>query len=211
MTDAELREHIETAIREHLPGAVGSNLSAVIAREREESNKHRVAEVKDEKDERERRQRRETNVMRYVVAPLVVAALGGGGFGAYQNLRTPGDIAEAVDARVDSLETTIKGCPNGETCTGKASAESLTGRMEKVEEKTQRLGDLHMGQRELVIDIRDELAEKLDAASPRAAATTPRESINKAREQVEAYKTLKAAKDAEAAMEKGNPFAGIDD
>lgn len=202
MTDAELKGQIQTALREAL--------TAVVDREREASDKHRVSEVKDERDARQRRERREAVLLRYVVAPLVVAAVGGGGLGVYQNMQTPEDVTKAIDSRVDELETAIKGCPAGDSCPKEDRAESLTGRVNKVEQKTQRLGNLHMGQRELVIDVRDELSQKLDAVSPRAAQVPEPESVKDAREQVKAYKTLKATKGIEEAMSKGDPFAGLD-
>ena len=200
MTHDELR----AALADVLPDA----LDVVVAREREASDEHTLAEVESE---RANRNARETRVMRWVIAPLMVAALGGGGAGMYQNMTAPRNITDAVDKRVDDLETVIKGCPNGETCAPKAKAASLSGRVDNVEKRTDRLGHLHMGQRELVLDIRDELADKLDALSPLAADVKAPESLGPAREQVDAYKALKASKEADAAMSKGDPFAGLED
>jgi hypothetical protein len=213
VTEAEVQRHLKAALEEQLPTVIQqayekvcAEQSQVVERAREESDTQKQAELllKD---------KREGRVWKWIVAPLMTVALGGGGFGIYQNRATEA----TVDDRVGELEEVIVGCKNGEqdTCPKEKKKQSVTGRVNTAEKKIDRLGELHFQQLQVIVDQGEEQRLKLDTMSPEAKAIPKPKSVEDAEEAVEAYEKLKQLKSdkkkAAEAASKGDAFAGIDE
>lgn len=134
----------------------------------------------------------------------VLASLGTAGWGSYELVVRPRETAEA--SRMQVIDRALHGDPAASDPDDK---KGLAGRLNSAEQRIERLGDLHFDQRSLILDVRQELADKLDAVSPRARNVPPSESVEEAQRQVEAYRSRKRAKDADEALRKGDPFSGI--
>lgn len=217
MTEADIQKHIKQALDEHLPQVVGeayrkacAEQSSIMEQERQENNKDHQEGLEKLEKVQARKDKREGRVWKWVVAPLMTLALGGGGFGIYQNKETEA----TVDSRVGELETVIVGCPNGDECSKEKMKESVTGRVDTAEKKIHRLGELHFQQLRVIVDQGEEQRQKLNTMSPEAKAIPKPPSAEDAEEAVKAHEKLKRErwekKNAAEAAAKGDPFAGIE-
>lgn len=129
----------------------------------------------------------------------------------------PADVKDAVDLRVGALEKSINGCAttfgaNGEpvACSEEEQETSVKHTSEMADKKAERLGDLHFDQRGLILDIRQENIDKLNAktgAEKRAIGMPP--SVELAEKQVEAYRNRKNREKMEESLKIGDPFADL--
>lgn len=144
---------------------------------------------------------------------------GGGGGGGYYYSQHEGEAGVDVKTRTLNLETAVRGCEAGKDCTDKERKASLQGVSGLNSKKADRLKDLHMNQRELVIDVRDEtmaaqkaIAEKLHvdlSTEKNEYGKVEPATVTEAREEVKAWKALESAKKAKEAQKKGDPFSDL--
>ncbi len=129
----------------------------------------------------------------------------------------PKDVKDAVDTRVGALEEAINGCHTEMDTEGKpveCSEEEQKGSIrvtsDMANKKADRLGDLHFDQRGLILDIRGEIIEKLDARTgqEKRDVKVP-DSVGVAEEQVEAWRNRKAQEKMRESLSKGDPFADL--
>lgn len=158
------------------------------------------------------------------VAIWIVGILASGIGGAYLKFAPepvavvrPKDVKDTVDVRVGALEKSINGCETKldakgalVACSEEEQKASVKHTSEMADKKADRLGDLHFDQRGLILDIRQETIDKLDAKTvkeKRAVKEPP--SVGLARDQVDAYKKRKNREKMEESLKKGDPFADL--
>ncbi len=180
-----------------------------------------LTEQKEDRDaQQEERDRKKKRRRKWGWVATLLGAIGAPG-GGYAYYRMPDkvdaeDIQVQINERVDPLEKAVLGCTPSEvrdkTCTDKMRKESVKGVGETNSKKTERLGDLHMSQRELIIDVRDEDTKLQRDIAKRLRVELPEgepETVTEARKEVKAYKKRKAAKEAQEALKLGDPFADL--
>lgn len=185
-------------------------------KKREEEAASSQADVDFLEDQTWRRRRK--------IIAWALGILGSSGVGAYfQCAPTPAvviqpkDVMDTVDVRVGALEKSINGCESKRNakgvlkdCSPEEKKASVKHTSEMADKKADRLGDLHFDQRGLILDIRQENIDKLNArtgAEKRAVKTPP--SVDLAVEQVEAYRKRKNREKMEESLKKGDPFADL--
>lgn len=125
-------------------------------------------------------------------------------------------VTKKVEERVGAVETAIRGCPakyddagNLLPCPGKDAKEALQGKVDINIQKIERLMQLGMDQRGLTLDSYEATRKALKAISRRADRVPDPPSLVKARTQQEKYEETKQD-DLQEALDKGEPFAGIE-
>jgi len=158
-----------------------------------------------------------------IAAWVLGVALPGGG-GAYWRygpepaaVVEPKDVKDAVDKRVGALEEAINGCQaemdaegSPVECSPEEQKASVRGTSDMANKKADRLGDLHFDQRSLILDVRGEIVDKLDARTgqeKRDVKVPP--SVEVAKDQVKAWKQRKEQERMQESLNKGDPFADL--
>ena len=138
-------------------------------------------------------------LLRWVLGVALGAGVPGAGYGGYRYATAP-----------EKLEP------------GEVVERTINDRMADAEERQaaygariKRLGDLHYKQMELILDSNDEVTERLDKILARLRVELDEkekvepETIQEAREAVDAYKRLKEAEHREDILKSGDPFADL--
>jgi len=185
----------------HSEDALTKSLTETIRKAIENERERIYLELASEQDVRAHAKKKSTTR----IGAMILTSLLTAGWGSYELILRPRETAEVK--RTEMLDRAIYGNPEGQK---KEEKRGLVGRLDSAEQRIERLGDLHFDQRSLILDVRQELADKLDAVSPRARNVSPADSVEEAQRQVDAYRKRQRAKEADAALRKGDPFSGIE-
>ena len=175
---------------------------------------------KVQRDDAEKKKKRNKKWRNWIAAAVgALTPVGGYGYSRLPDSVQNEDVQDTIDTRIAPLEKAVGGCSleqiATEECTVEMKAAGIKETTQLNVKKVDRLGDLHMEQRGLIIDVRDEdmkvqrkIAERLHVDLSDVPAEGS-QKVKDAREQVKAYKGLKAAKAAKEAQKAGDPFAGL--